>query len=137
MLSCLGIYVQNNLIKYSKVSKEHNNIKVEAYGVKFFETDIEKVIERIIEETFSYQIPISVNIDREKYTYANVFNLLKPTDVEKAIDTEFEFFCNNNNKNINTLEYRKIKADNLEDRDKVRVIYSYIDKANLVFFLQD
>jgi len=136
MLSCLGIYVQNNLIKYSKVSKEHNNIKVEAYGVKFFETDIEKVIERIIEETFSYQIPISVNIDREKYTYANVFNLLKPTDVEKAIDTEFEFFCNNNNKNINTLEYRKIKADNLEDRDKVRVIYSYIDKANLVERIQ-
>ena len=67
MLSCLGIYVQNNLIKYSKVSKEHNNTKVEAYGVKFFEANIEKTIDKIIEETYSYQIPISVNIDKEKY----------------------------------------------------------------------
>lgn len=136
MPSCLGIYIQNNLIKYSKISKEHNNTKVEAYGVKFYETDIEKVVEQIIKETFSYQIPISINVEKENYTYANVFNLLKPQDIEKAIDTEFEFFCSNNNKNKNTLEYRKIKVDNLEDRDKVRVIYSYVDKANLVEKIQ-
>ena len=69
MASCLGIYVQNNLIKYAKVSKERNNIKIEAYGIKFFEDEIEKVIEQIVKETFSYKIPISVNIDKENYSY--------------------------------------------------------------------
>ena len=31
MPSCLGMYIQNNLIKYAKISKEHNEFKVEAY----------------------------------------------------------------------------------------------------------
>ena len=133
MQSCLGIYIQDNLIKYAKISKEHNKLKIEAYGVKFYdEADIEKTIEQIVKETFSYQIPISVNIGKENYTYANIFNLLKPQDVEKAISTEFEFFCNNNNKNKNTLEYRRLKTPNLDDRDKFRIIYTYIDKANIV-----
>ena len=92
MQSCLGIYIQDNLIKYAKISKEHNNFKVEAYGVKFYDKDIEKTIEQIVKETYSYQVPISINIGKEKYTYANIFNLLKPQDLEKSIDTEFEFF---------------------------------------------
>lgn len=136
MASCLGIYVQNNLIKYAKVSKERNNIKIEAYGIKFFEDEIEKVIEQIVKETFSYKIPISVNIDKENYTYSNVFNLLKPQDQEKAINTEFDFFCNNNNKNRNAIEFRRMKAPNTEDKDKTRVIYAYTDKSNLAGKIQ-
>ena len=136
MQSCLGIYIQDNLIKYAKISKEHNNFKVEAYGVKFYDKDIEKTIEQIVKETYSYQVPISINIGKEKYTYANIFNVLKPQDLEKSIDTEFEFFCNNTNKNKNTIEFRKLKAPSLEDRDKIRVIYTYIDKANIVERMQ-
>ena len=136
MQGCLGIYIQKNLIKYAKISKEHNKVKVDAYGVKFYDSDVEKTIEQIVKETYSYQVPISVNIEGEQYTYSNIFNLLKKQDLEKAISTEFEFFCNNNNKNKNTLEFRRLKAPNLEDRDKVRVIYTYIDKANLVERIQ-
>lgn len=136
MQGCLGIYIQKNLIKYAKISKEHNKVKVETYGVKFYDSDLEKTIEQIVKETYSYQVPISVNIEGEQYTYSNIFNLLKKQDLEKAISTEFEFFCNNNNKNKNTLEFRRLKAPNLEDRDKVRVIYTYIDKANLVERIQ-
>lgn len=136
MPSCLGIHIQKNLIKYAKISKEHNNFKVEAYGVKFYDTNLEDMIDQIVKETFSYQIPISINIEKEKYTYANIFNLLKPQDVEKAINTEFEFFCNNNNKNKNTLEYRRLKAPNLEDRDKIRVVYTYIETASIVERMQ-
>ena len=136
MPSCLGIYIENNLIKYAKVNKDRNNFKVEAYGVKFYEDNIEKTIEQIVKETYSYQVPISVNINKENYTYSKIFNLLKDKDLEKAIETEFEFFCNNNNKNKNTLEFRRIKTNDLEDRDKIRVIYTYIDKASVVERLQ-
>ena len=37
MQGCLGIYVQKNLIKYAKVSKDRNSFKVEAYVVKFYQ----------------------------------------------------------------------------------------------------
>ena len=33
MPSCLGIYIEEHLIKYAKVSNEY--IKVEAFGIKF------------------------------------------------------------------------------------------------------
>ena len=65
MPSCLGIYIENNLIKYAKIAKDRNNFKVEAYGVKFYEDNIEKTIEQIVKETYSYQVPISVNIKKE------------------------------------------------------------------------
>ena len=137
MQSCLGIYIQDNLIKYSKVSKDRNSYKIEAYGVKFYElNDIEKTIEQIVKETYSFQTPISININNEKYTSAKVFALLKAQDLEKSMNTEFEFFCNNNNQNKNTLEYRKIYAPDLEDRDKIRVLFSYVDKSNIVQQLQ-
>ena len=35
MPSCLGLYVETNLIKYAKVTKDKDLIKVEAFGVKF------------------------------------------------------------------------------------------------------
>ena len=37
MASCLGLYIDNNLIKYAKLSKDKDNIKIESYGVKCFE----------------------------------------------------------------------------------------------------
>ena len=35
--SCLGLYIEENLIKYAKVSKDHDIIKVEAFGIKFYD----------------------------------------------------------------------------------------------------
>ena len=126
MQGCLGIYVQKNLIKYAKVSKDRNSFKVEAYGVKFYDGDIEKTIEQIVKETYSFQVPISINIDNEKYTYSNVFALLKAQDLEKAMDTEFEFFCNNNNQNKNETFHhisRFLLRNSRDDRRRNSVHY--------------
>lgn len=35
MATALGIYIENNLIKYSKVSSSRDKIKIESYGVKY------------------------------------------------------------------------------------------------------
>ena len=37
MPSCLGLYIENNLIKYAKVTKERDLLKVESFGVKFYD----------------------------------------------------------------------------------------------------
>ena len=52
MQSCLGVYIEDNLIKYAKISKERENLKVESFGVKFYE-DLSKTIDQIVAETNS------------------------------------------------------------------------------------
>lgn len=138
MPSCLGLYVNKRIIKYAKVSKDKKNLKVEAYGVKFYE-NLEETIEQIIKETYSFQIPICINISDEQYKYSTLLNLLKPKDLEKAIDTEFEYYCSTSSKNKNTLEYRRLINPNIlnnEDRDKLNVIYVYVNKITAVERIQ-
>lgn len=138
MQSCLGLYVDKGLIKYAKVSNDKKEPKVEAYGVKFYD-DLEETIQQIIKETYSTQIPISINLSDEQYKYSSLLNLLKPKDLEKAIDTEFEYFCSTNSKNKNTIEYRHLISQNNineEDRDKLNVIYTYVNKASVVERIQ-
>ena len=135
MQSCLGLYIENNIIKYAKTSKERETVKVESYGVKFYD-DLEKAISQIVAETFSFKTPISTNLTDEQYAYSNVFSLLSKKDLEKAVSTEFDYFCNEKGKNRNAIEYRKILLDNYEDKDKIGVMYLYADKTSIVSRLQ-
>lgn len=135
MPSCLGLYLENNIIKYAKVSKEHDNFRIESFGMKFFD-DIDEAVKQIISETYSYKTPISVNISDEKYSYAQLFSLLSKKDLDTAIATEFDLYCNETGKNRKALEYRNLLAQNLEDKDKLMSIYSYVDKSSIVRRLQ-
>ena len=89
MPSCLGLYIENNIIKYAKISKERDNIRIESFGIKFYD-DIDEAIKQIISETYSYKTPISINLSEEMYNYFQVFALLNRKDLPKAIKTEFE-----------------------------------------------
>ena len=75
MPSCLGIYIEENIIKYAKVQKEKETIKVEAFNVEFYE-NLGETLDKIVRETYSYNIPISVNISNELYNYFDVFAML-------------------------------------------------------------
>ena len=135
MPSCLGLYIENNVIKYAKLSKDHDDIRIDSFGMKFYDS-IDEAIKQVVNETYSYKTPISVNLSDEKYTYADLFSLLNKKDLEKAIDTEFEFFCNETGKNHKAMEYRRLLMPNLEDRDKVTSLYTYCDKASVVSKIQ-
>ena len=80
MPSYLGLYVEDNLIKYAKVTKNKQQIKVDSFGIKFY-SDIYKAIEQIVEETNSAKTPISVNLKNESYQYFNMFSLLNKKDL--------------------------------------------------------
>ena len=88
MQNCLGIYIENNLIKYAKVSKDKNDFKVEAFGIRFYE-DLNEVIKKIVEETYSFSTPISINLSNERYLYYDIFSLLSKSDIQKTVQTEF------------------------------------------------
>lgn len=130
MSKSLGIYIENNLIKYAKVSKEHDNIKVESYGVRIFE-NISAEIKKIVEETYSFNIPISINLANEKYLYFDVFGMLNKKDIKRMIETEFETYCEEKNYNKNAFETRYALVPNIDDKEKIRTIEIVANKIEL------
>ena len=130
MASCLGLYIDNNIIKYAKVSKEKDNLKVESFGVNFYEK-LEDGIKQVIEETYSYKVPITVNLAEENYEYFDMYSLLNKNDLPKAIKTEFEAYCGDKGYNPNVFETRYALVDNLVDKEKIRVIHVSNNKIDL------
>ena len=118
------------MIKYAKISKERNNIKIESYGVKQYEM-LEDVLNQIISETYSFKTPISINLSDEMYNYFNVFSMLSKKDIEKAIKTEFEFYCDENGINKNVIDSRYFCVPNKDDDEKLRAIYISANKTEI------
>lgn len=128
--SCLGLYIEENLIKYAKVSKNHDAIKVESFGIKFYDK-IGEAIEQVIQETYSQKTPVSINLSEEMYNYYEMFALLTKNDLQKAIKTEFESYCVEKGYNPNVFETRYAVVENKEDKEKIRVIHVADNKIEL------
>lgn len=130
MSTCLGIYIENNLIKYAKLSKENDIIKVEAFNMKFYDK-LEETLEQIIAETYSYRTPISINLTDETYNYFKVFSMLNKKDIKSVISTEFESICYENGKNKDGFETRYILVNDLENKEKIKAIHVSANKADI------
>ncbi len=136
MPSCLGIYIDKNIIKYAKVSRGKDNLNVEAFGIKIY-SDLHQAIEQVISETFSFKTPISVNLSEETYNYFYMSNLLNKKDLAKAIDTEFESLCFEKQYNPNALDSRYVLVTAAEDKEKIKVIHISENKLKINKILQD
>ena len=130
MSNCLGLYIDEHLIKYAKVSKDHDNIKVDSFGIKFYDK-IGDAISQVIEETYSQKTPISINLSEEMYNYFDMFSLLTKNDLHKAIKTEFESYCTDKGYNPNVFETRYAVVDSQLDKDKIKIIHIAENKIEL------
>lgn len=130
MASCLGLYIEGNLIKYAKVSKEKDVKKVEAFGIKFCER-LEEGVKQIIDETYSYKIPVCINLSEENYQYFSMFALLSQKDLDKAIKTEFKSFCADKGYNPNVFETRYAVVNERENEERLKVIFVAENKIEL------
>lgn len=130
MATCLGIYIDKNIIKYAKVSRDKASVKIEAFGVAIY-SDIRQALKKVIEETYSYNVPISINLTDEVYNYIYMSNLLNNNDLKKAIKTEFDSYCYDKESNPNALETRYILVNDIDDTEKIKVIHVSIDKIKL------
>ena len=138
MPKCLGIYIEENVIKYAKVDKTKDNLKVDASSVVFYEKEnLFQTIERIIRETFSSKDQIAINISNELYNYFEVFSALKLADKRKSIDLDFEVLCSEKGYNKESLESRFILRNERENIDKNKVIHISTNKENLRKRLQE
>lgn len=136
MASCLGIYIDKNIIKYAKVSKEKEDLKVEAFGIKAY-SNLQEAINQIVSETFSFKVPISVNLSEEMYNYFYMSDLLNKKDLDKAINTEFESLCYEKQYNPNALESRYALVNDENDKDKIKVIHVSANKIKINKIIQD
>ena len=130
MQSCLGLYIEKNLIKYAKVSKDRDNIKIDSFGVKFYE-DIKQAIFQIIQETNSTKLPISVNSPEAQYDYFNYFALLNKNALKKSIDIDFDMLCAERGIDVNNIERRYIFTLNPDDVEQMKAINVSIPKAEI------
>ncbi len=131
MASCLGLYIEENIIKYAKVSKDNDIIKIDSFGIKFYDR-LAEAIEQVISETYSYKTPISINSANEMYNYFHVFNLLTKKDRHSYIKTEFESLCYEKELNVDVFETRYVLVNDLEDKEKVKAIHIAINKGEIV-----
>lgn len=136
MSSCLGIYRDKNIIKYAKISREKDSLKVDAFGIKFY-SNFQQTMEQIISETYSFKDPISVNISDEMYNYFYMSDLLNKKDLSKAIDTEFESLCIDKQDNQNALESRYVLVNDQNDKEKIKVIHVSENKMKITKLLQE
>lgn len=128
--SCLGLYIEEHLIKYAKVSKDHEKIKVESFGMKFYDK-IGEAIDQVIQETYSQKTPISINLSEEMYNYFDMFSLLTKSDLQKAIKMEFESYCADKGYNPNVFEARYAVVESQEEKEKIRIIHVADNKIEL------
>lgn len=128
--TCLGLYIEEHLIKYAKVIKERDNLKVETFGIKFYDR-IGDAIKQVIEETYSQKTPISINLSEEMYNYFNMFALITKNDLQKAIKTEFDAYCTDKGYNPNVFETRYAVVDNQLDKEKLKIIHIADNKIEL------
>ena len=130
MQSSLGIYIEDNLIKYAKVVKDRDNIKVEAFGTKFYD-NVEQAISQIVNETGSQKTPIAVNLPGGYYDYFDLFALLNASAMKKSVDIEFEMLCADKGIDKNDMEKRYIFLLDQDDADKMKVLNVSIMKDEL------
>lgn len=138
MPKCLGIYIEDDVIKYAKVDKNKDLLKVDSSNVVFYEKEnIAQTLEKIIRETFSSKDLISINISNELYNYFEVFAALKQSDKNKSIDLDFELLCSEKGYNKDSLESRSFYRNSKENPEKMRVIHVATNKEGIHKRLQE
>lgn len=113
MASCLGIYLDNNIIKYAKLSLDNSkSINVEKYGIKFASDNYEQIINQIIVETDSQNVPVVINPQDDLYYSSQVYEQVKDNSyVPDIMKLEFEAWCEKNAKSPDKYSYVYMVSD--------------------------
>lgn len=132
MASSLGIFIEKDIIKYAKLQKEKDSIKVESFSVEFYDKgNINAAIKKIITETNSSKSSININVSSELYNYFETFSMLSKKDMKDSIDIEFDLLCGEKGYNRKSLETRHILTTSKENADKYKVLHIAVNKNDI------
>lgn len=134
MASCLGIYLDNNIVKYAKLSLDNGKtVNVQKYGLKFTGDNHDQVISQIILETESQNIPVVLNPIDDLYYTSYVYEQVKNNSyVSDIMKLEFEAWCEKNAKSPDKYSYVYFLSDykNSENRRMALLNITLKDSIN-------
>ena len=131
MQTSLGVYIEDNIIKYAKLQKDKENIKIENYNMVFYDGGLDQTLNRIISETYSYKVPISINVSNEIYNEFQISSLLNKKDTKKAVKIEYEMLCSEKDYNIDSLEHRYLLVEEKQEADKQKALNIIVNKNDI------
>lgn len=131
MQSCLGIYIEDNIIKYAKLHKEKDTLKIESYNTVFYDKNLDEALKKIVSETYSYKVPISINVSDEMYHTFQVSSLLNKQDTKKAIDIEYEMLCEEKGYHKDSLQHNYLITYPRENNEIQKVLSITADKNEI------
>lgn len=135
MPSCLGIYTDNNMIKYAKITSVNEKIggqklTLDAYGVKFYDNKL-VAMDEIAEEVGMDQTTVALALSSEDYYLSHVFSNLKRKDMMDLIQTEYAEQKGEEALHSSVLEMRTKEALNSGSIDKKLVLCVTSSKGEL------
>lgn len=121
---CLGIYFDNNIVKYAKIEKTgSNNITVSNHGIKFVkEQDVRDTILSVISDTNSMDIPVVISAPGIKYSDFKILKQISNYDRNNIIKLEFEEWCDKNLKNMDNFSFVQRISEIVQDEHYSGVI---------------
>lgn len=128
MASALGIFIDRNIIKYTKLNGTKNKLKVESYGMKYGENHKE-LLKQIIEETNSSKNNVVINAAEIHYEETSIFSMLKKKDYDKAVEVAYEEIIDKQKLRPELLEYGYILSKNPADSEKLHVLLGIQEKG--------
>lgn len=133
MSSCLGFCVNDNIVKYAKMTMDNNkNIVLETYGVRYVKESVKKVLSNIIDETNSSKDLIAINTQKDLFVNYSMFNQSGTksfsADVAKM---EFESWCEKNGKVPSKYSYVYKVADVVNTENKYNATLNIIEKETI------
>ena len=132
MAGSLGIFIDEKVIKYAKLKKDKDVIKVESFSVEFYEKEnLISSIKKIISETNSEHDQINVNVSNEIYNYFEAFSMLEKKDIKDSVQIDFELLCGEKGYNAKALDTRYILTASKENSDKYKVLHVAVNKDDL------
>ena len=139
MGSCLGIYLGNKVIKYAKLIQDDKTkrISLDSYGTKYVSDNDNSVIQEIITQTGSTNVPLCFNVKDYHRHQTEVFKQLSKNDIRSVVALEVGEYASLNDLNEKTLNYRYIFMDSNGSNDNYTADIAITEKANIVKYQDD
>lgn len=133
MASCLGIYLNNSVVKYAKLTSDNgNNVKIESYGVRFIKESQMDTLKNIIDETNSSNTPIIMNPQGSRFINYQMFDQVQNSGVASDVaKMEFEAWCEKNAKVPDRYTYVFKNAEIRNEENKFNSVIDFTEKAFL------
>ena len=126
----LGIYIDSKLIKYVKIKKENDDIKILNFNIEFYE-NLSQALRKIIYDTNSQKTPISINLSEEFYTNFTLKKSANKKEIKRSVQAMVQLICDEKKEDIKDIDYRFIVNKNLETEDDYEILLINAKKENL------